>query len=465
MSFSRMLKIQQNKNTSQKSEKHEISFSKTHLCGTTLPDGFKLQSMGRQTTMSNITSGTEELHIPVLYVQLRTIDEKQIHADVLKKQHQYLVEDFLGVNQEKKDFFDTTDNDTKLDGYTYFKHPSFQKYDNQIYFETFKKTSGGWELYDLSAPNDDEIVLVDYILQDMEGEILTKDTFDGFLGVQDVRNTLPDVFQSSVSSPSVIVVVFTKLKNDIVLGEAFIRDNLLVIHHPYDESKVSLLGDQYDASKKHDTQQCYINFKGRTLTHEMGHCLGLPHTFEQSADCDWTNEPKNATLIEDIPFQKEPNKNEVTLYNKFGQIEPKGDHRQRKIDDKICNGFPKINGNQADNNYEMFFNFMDYSCDQAMAMFSPLQYEEMKLNVKQENFVCHASDKDTLQSKVQEITLFKEFLTGDAEENSPNLTVEPSQKKESSSSTILYLTIFLGIVLVMVVVALIVAGLRSSNKV
>lgn len=84
--------------------------------------------------------------------------------------------------------------------------------------------------------------------------------------------------------------------------------------------------------------------KGRTATHELGHWMGLKHIWGDT-DCGDDG-------IDDTPRQK--------TYN-FG-----------------CPSFPRITDCSADANGDMFMNFMDFSDDGCMNMFTVGQRQRMR---------------------------------------------------------------------------------------
>jgi hypothetical protein len=83
---------------------------------------------------------------------------------------------------------------------------------------------------------------------------------------------------------------------------------------------------------------------GRTTTHEVGHFLGLYHTFGVDEGCTGDD------MVPDTPTQAVPN---------YG-----------------CPSFPSISCNNGPYG-DMFMNFMDYSDDACMAMFTPQQVARM----------------------------------------------------------------------------------------
>ena len=117
---------------------------------------------------------------------------------------------------------------------------------------------------------------------------------------------------------------------------------------------------------------------GKTLVHEVGHALSLPHTFADDA-CD------NNVLFPDIPEQINPNFNTVLIVDEStGQPSCSGDNRFE--DRKNPNGTRRSclhvveNPQEAPN--EMGINFMDYGGDDVSLMFSKSQALMMRTYLK-----------------------------------------------------------------------------------
>ena len=122
----------------------------------------------------------------------------------------------------------------------------------------------------------------------------------------------------------------------------------------------------------------YTNYNlGKTLTHEVGHWLGLYHVFQQSytgqvGGVDTNNDnivsfgERTGDLVEDTPQQSYPTYGNSYTNNKIWP--------SSKINNKIY--------------YHMFMNFMDYSYDINLFMLTKEQCEKVRIfmNVYREDF-------------------------------------------------------------------------------
>ncbi|MEO6548593.1 MAG: M43 family zinc metalloprotease [Ferruginibacter sp.] len=111
--------------------------------------------------------------------------------------------------------------------------------------------------------------------------------------------------------------------------------------------------------------------KGRTATHEIGHWLGLLHV--------WGDNDCGDDLVKDTPAQES--------YN-LG-----------------CPTFPKLSKCSPNNNGDMFMNFMDFSDDVSMNMFSIGQVKRMRAlfakgNIRNEFLSSFACDSTLAQPDV-----------------------------------------------------------------
>ncbi len=98
--------------------------------------------------------------------------------------------------------------------------------------------------------------------------------------------------------------------------------------------------------------------KGRTLTHEISHCLGVLHTFSESQN---TSSCVKTDHCADIPAQSTPSHG--------------------------CPNFPRLDNCSITTPGVMFMNYMDYSDDSCMNMFSLDQAKRMNavLNISPYN--------------------------------------------------------------------------------
>lgn len=159
-----------------------------------------------------------------------------------------------------------------------------------------------------------------------------------------------------------------------LLGEAFFGGNVMCIHN-------ATVGSPTRPNFYGNT----IVNRGKTLVHELGHCLGLLHTFTNGKLC--------VPVFQDIPAQQEPNGAAQLIYNPAtGTFFPWLDNRRRDCE------APKLNKENSEPPYsclsklnltcgqsfvsEAFFNFMDYTNDMALITFSNDQCDSMRKFVK-----------------------------------------------------------------------------------
>jgi pregnancy-associated plasma protein-A len=115
-------------------------------------------------------------------------------------------------------------------------------------------------------------------------------------------------------------------------GTAAAVDGLIVVFQAFGDT-----GSAYPS---------YASFNlGRTATHEIGHCFDLHHLWGDVSDCSGTD------FVADTPNQQAPN---------YG-----------------CRTFPHVTCSNGPNG-DMFMNFMDYSDDRCMFMFTAGQVARME---------------------------------------------------------------------------------------
>jgi hypothetical protein len=102
---------------------------------------------------------------------------------------------------------------------------------------------------------------------------------------------------------------------------------------------------------------------GRTLTHEVGHCLSLEHP--------WETDNCNVPLHPDLPLARNPNGLSAELSNGIGQ----GCNKDKDLNGLNGVNYKSCTGNQTvpPGKYELFYEYMDYVSDENMIMFTPDQ--------------------------------------------------------------------------------------------
>jgi hypothetical protein len=157
---------------------------------------------------------------------------------------------------------------------------------------------------------------------------------------------------------------------------------------PNDRAELDGVVIQYNAFGNTGSLRPQFN-KGRTATHEIGHWMGLLHI--------WGDNTCGNDYVDDTPPQ--------TYYN------------------GNCPSFPHKSQCSINNNGDMFMNFMDYTNDECMNMFTNGQKNKMRklfaLNGPRNSFllsnVCDSSNANNIASPssneavnkpVQSVTIF-----------------------------------------------------------
>lgn len=108
---------------------------------------------------------------------------------------------------------------------------------------------------------------------------------------------------------------------------------------------------------------------GSVLVHEMGHVVGLFHSFNENQTC--------GTLYDDIPPQKHSNANAVPRLDEQGRLIGFTDNRYLDFSQGTSRSCPV----QGDERFENSMNFMDYGEDTRLLMFSQGQKRESRRKI------------------------------------------------------------------------------------
>jgi hypothetical protein len=163
------------------------------------------------------------------------------------------------------------------------------------------------------------------------------------------------------------------------LGQAYVNSNALYV-------KASSLGDVENPGSLTDYGL------SKTLVHEMGHCLSLPHIFDDNA-CDGNR------LFADIPEQVEPNDYTQIVDTEYGW-DCAGDNRFIERATMVATGEiqePKsclaallaMGVPLEELTNEMGINYMDYGIDKFSIMFSAEQSRLMRGFLLDDTLVPH----------------------------------------------------------------------------
>ena len=284
------------------------------LCDCKLPDHYHQE---RHLQSETIDDG-ENLFLNVVYHVLWNNDDTNISIERIRAQHDVINRDFNANNIDLS------------------RVPSTGKYN-------FASVVGDARITFLPVNSDD--------LHDIKRTNVTNRSFSG---MNDLLAEVP-----SMSAPDGVLTIFIAPLDGTLLGQAELLSKSCVINCRT-VGNAELPGDPLLISYN----------TGRTATHEIGHVLGLPHTFSSHNTC---MSPEINSEFPDIPPQKLPNFDAV-LINDNGVWTGTLDNRFRDCNQPVYN-IPGVSGPYGCNSdtncstglFEMFFNFNGlrkrYTCD------------------------------------------------------------------------------------------------------
>lgn len=176
---------------------------------------------------------------------------------------------------------------------------------------------------------------------------------------------------------------------------------------------------------------------GKTVAHEIGHALGLPHIFADSV-CD------GQKPFPDIPESIRPNFSTELVNLGGGQWDIRNDNRDkdRRTGTKLsCYSFESKNGAQFAPN-DMAVNFMDYGTDEVSLMFSKSQVAIMR------NYL-QSSENDTITLRTADYQVTGDGTMQDLGEPTSSVTAEGAA--EDKSNVLMIVLIVLAVLISLVV--------------
>ena len=187
----------------------------------------------------------------------------------------------------------------------------------------------------------------------------------GFSNLDEIETFINQETQLNVPEANIMNIYVCDLKDNL-LGQAELYSNHCVLN-------IKSIGGPDNPGDAY-----YNDYNiGRTATHELGHCFGLPHTFTDTQSCP------SKPYVDDIPKQKNPNYDAFLHLSSSGHWDGKLDNAYRDCKAPDFN-IPNVNppyscvASCQHGPYEMFMNFMDYANDHNAIMFTKKQVKLMR---------------------------------------------------------------------------------------
>jgi hypothetical protein len=293
-----------------------ISTIKMVYCGTPSPDWFEYRDKYLKTDffkLANSQSGTETLYLDTRWVVMYATPEQRISTENVRDCHRMLNEAFGARNTEELE-----------------KVPDTTEY-------PFKGVIGNPNIQFLPLNHHD--LKVQYMSIDSE--------LDGDAPVSDAANRA-DI------TDGVLNIYVSSSESGMILGQAELSSNIVyALYSAVGGTEVPGKLNRYNL--------------GKTVIHEVGHALGLVHTFADTQCHD------GIVPYPDIPEQQAPNFDGIIQFEN-GVYVGKNDNRYKDR----TNGTSLSCWRQGDQENEMFFNYMDYGDDSVSIMFSKSQCAMMR---------------------------------------------------------------------------------------
>lgn len=187
--------------------------------------------------------------------------------------------------------------------------------------------------------------------------------------------------------------------------------------------------------------------KGKTMAHEVGHALGLVHTFSDTA-CD------GFSPFTDVPEQIRPNFDTVLFTNNQGQPDQKGDNRWKDRLNGTALSCLNFQDDPSSAPNEMGINIMDYGNDDVSIVFTKNQALMMRTYLQ-------SDENTTLQLKTADGVSISAGGGGSGSGVSTDASTESDDSSGLSTGAIIGIVV--GVV-VLIIILIVVFHYRNKKK-